>query len=30
MINEKSMKLLKDGTKLANKAFEEIFNGFLK
>lgn len=30
MVNEKSMKLLKDGTNLANKAFEEIFNGFLK
>ena len=29
-INEKSMKLLKDGTELANKAFEEIFNGFVK
>lgn len=29
-INEKSMKLLKEGTELANKAFEKIFNGFLK
>lgn len=29
-INEKSMKLLKEGTELANRAFEKIFNGFLK
>lgn len=29
-INEKSMKLLKEGTELANKAFQKIFDGFLK
>ncbi|MCI5997557.1 MAG: cyclodeaminase/cyclohydrolase family protein [Peptoniphilaceae bacterium] len=30
LINEKSMKLLKEGTELANKSFEKIFNSFLK
>lgn len=30
IINEKSMKLLKEGTELANKSFEKIFNSFLK